>query len=219
MWFYPICSLNLLFLFQISTGYGAALNSANVEKDSTVAVFGLGTVGLAAIFGAKKRGAREIIGIDINPKKEVNAKKFGSTRFVNPKDYPDRPIQDVLIEMTDGGLDYTFECVGNVHLMRSALEACHKGWGTSVIIGVAGSGQEISTRPFQLVTGRVWKGSAFGGWKSRQSVPKLVEEYMNGELMVDEHITHSVGLNDINKALDLMHSGESLRVVVDLSKL
>ncbi|KAH9416874.1 hypothetical protein DERP_013845 [Dermatophagoides pteronyssinus] len=203
----------------ISTGYGAALNSANVEKDSTVAVFGLGTVGLAAIFGAKKRGAREIIGIDINPKKEVNAKKFGSTRFVNPKDYPDRPIQDVLIEMTDGGLDYTFECVGNVHLMRSALEACHKGWGTSVIIGVAGSGQEISTRPFQLVTGRVWKGSAFGGWKSRQSVPKLVEEYMNGELMVDEHITHSVGLNDINKAFDLMHSGESLRVVVDLSKL
>ena len=121
--------------------------------------------------------------------------------------------------MTDGGLDYTFECVGNVHLMRSALEACHKGWGTSVIIGVAGSGQEISTRPFQLVTGRVWKGSAFGGWKSRQSVPKLVEEYMNGELMVDEHITHSVGLNDINKAFDLMHSGESLRVVVDLSKL
>ncbi|OTF70510.1 alcohol dehydrogenase class-3-like protein, partial [Euroglyphus maynei] len=201
----------------ISTGYGAVLNTANVEKDSKVAVFGLGTVGLAAIFGAKKRGAKEIIGIDINPKKESYAKLFGSTRFLNPNDYPDRPIQDVLIEMTDGGLDYTFECVGNVHLMRSALEACHKGWGQSVIIGVAGGGQEISTRPFQLVTGRVWKGSAFGGWKSRQSVPKLVDEYLNNELMVDEHITHHFNLNDINKAFDFMHSGDALRVVIDLS--
>lgn len=198
----------------IATGYGAALNTANVEKDSSVAIFGLGTVGLAAAFGSKVRGAKDIIGVDINPNKFELAKKFGCTRFVNPKDYGDRPIQDVLIELTDGGLDYTFECIGNVHTMRAALEACHKGWGTSVIIGVAASGQEISTRPFQLVTGRVWKGSAFGGWKSLDSVPKLVDTYMAGQLMVDEHITHTVKLAQINDAFDYMKQGVSLRTIV-----
>eukprot|EP00794_Sanderia_malayensis_P012138 gene12138-13391_t len=199
----------------ISTGYGAALNTAGVEPGSTCAIWGLGAVGLAVIMGCKKAGASRIIGIDINPDKYKTAQEFGATEFVNPKDH-DRPIQQVLVEMTDGGLDYTFECIGNIHCMRAALEACHKGWGESVIIGVAGSGQEISTRPFQLVTGRVWKGSAFGGWKSRDCVPKLVEDYMAGVLKVDEFITHNFELEKINDAFDAMHKGESIRGMVDM---
>ncbi|CAG2174675.1 unnamed protein product [Oppiella nova] len=197
----------------ISTGVGAALNTANVEAGSNCAIWGLGTVGLAVAHGCALRGAKRIIGIDINADKFETAKKFGCNEFVNPKDH-NRPIQEVLIEMTDGGLDYTFECIGNVQTMRAALESCHKGWGTSVIIGVAASGQEISTRPFQLVTGRTWKGTAFGGWKSRQSVPKLVEQYMDKKLMVDEFVTHTRKLDQINEAFELMHSGQSLRTIV-----
>lgn len=198
----------------ISTGYGAALNTAKVEAGSTTAVWGLGAVGLATVMGCKTAGASRIIGIDINPDKFPVAKEFGCTEFVNPKDH-EKPIQQVLIEMTDGGLDYTFECIGNVKTMRAALEACHKGWGTSVIIGVAGAGQEISTRPFQLVTGRVWKGTAFGGWKSCDSVPKLVEDYLGGKVKVDEFITHTMPLDKINEAFDLMHAGKSIRAVVN----
>lgn len=198
----------------ISTGYGAALNTAKVEAGSTTAVWGLGAVGLATVMGCKTAGASRIIGIDINPDKFPVAKEFGCTEFVNPKDH-EKPIQQVLIEMTDGGLDYTFECIGNVKTMRAALEACHKGWGTSVIIGVAGAGQEISTRPFQLVTGRVWKGTAFGGWKSCDSVPKLVEDYLAGKIKVDEFITHTMPLDKINEAFDLMHAGKSIRAVVN----
>ncbi|CAG2188048.1 ADH5 [Mytilus edulis] len=192
----------------ISTGYGAALNTAGVEPGSTCAVWGLGAVGLAVIMGCKKAGASRIIGVDINPDKFAIAKEFGMTESFNPKDHPDKTTQQALVELTDGGLDYTFECIGNVHTMRAALEACHKGWGVSTIIGVAGGGQEISTRPFQLVTGRVWKGTAFGGWKSRESVPKLVEEYLNKELKVDEFVSHNVKLDKINEAFDLMHSGK-----------
>uniref|UniRef100_A0A672QPC3 S-(hydroxymethyl)glutathione dehydrogenase n=1 Tax=Sinocyclocheilus grahami TaxID=75366 RepID=A0A672QPC3_SINGR len=191
----------------ISTGYGAAINTAKVEAGSTCAVFGLGAVGLAVIMGCKSVGATRIIGIDINPDKFEIAKKFGATEFVNPKDHS-KPIQEVLVELTDGGVDYSFECIGNVGIMRAALEACHKGWGTSVIIGVAGAGQEISTRPFQLVTGRTWKGTAFGGWKSLESVPKLVNDYMNKKLMVDEFVTHTLPFAQINEAFDLMHAGK-----------
>jgi len=197
----------------IPTGYGAALNTAQVEPGSTVAIWGLGAVGLAVALGCKEAGAKTIIGVDTNPEKAAVGKKFGVTEFVNPKDY-DKPIQEVLIQKTDGGLDYTFECIGNVHCMRAALESCHKGWGTSVIIGVAASGQEISTRPFQLVTGRVWKGSAFGGWKSRDSVPKLVDLYVKGSLPVDMFATHDMKLDDINEAFHVMHAGKSLRTVV-----
>uniref|UniRef100_A0AAR2LW57 S-(hydroxymethyl)glutathione dehydrogenase n=1 Tax=Pygocentrus nattereri TaxID=42514 RepID=A0AAR2LW57_PYGNA len=191
----------------ISTGYGAALNIAKVEAGSTCAVFGLGAVGLAAAMGCKAASATRIIGIDINPDKFEIAKKFGVTEYVNPKDHS-KPIQEVLVEMTDGGVDYSFECIGNVGIMRAALEACHKGWGTSVIIGVAGAGQEISTRPFQLVTGRTWKGTAFGGWKSVESVPKLVDDYMNKKLMVDEFVTHTMPFAQINEAFDIMHAGK-----------
>lgn len=198
----------------ISTGYGAVLNTAKAEPGSTTAVWGLGAVGLAAVMGCKVAGASRIIGIDINPDKFPLAKEFGCTECVNPKDY-DKPIQQVLAEMTDGGLDYTFECIGNIHTMRAALESCHKGWGTSVIIGVAAAGQEISTRPFQLVTGRVWKGTAFGGWKSCSSVPKLVDDYLAGKLKVDEFITHTMPLDKINEAFDLMHSGKSIRAIVN----
>eukprot|EP01135_Chromosphaera_perkinsii_P008085 Nk52_evm1s1129 gene=Nk52_evmTU1s1129 len=197
----------------ISTGYGAALNTAKVEKGSVCAVFGLGAVGLATIMGCKVAGASRIIGVDINDDKEEVARKFGLTEFINPKKF-DKPIQEVLVEKTDGGCDYTFECVGNVNLMRAALEACHKGWGESIIIGVAAAGQEISTRPFQLVTGRVWKGTAFGGYKSKDSVPKLVDDYMSKKMMVDEFVTHKVKLDEINHAFDLMHKGESIRGVV-----
>ncbi|XP_014469022.1 PREDICTED: alcohol dehydrogenase class-3 [Dinoponera quadriceps] len=197
----------------VSTGYGAALNTAKVEPGSTCAIWGLGAVGLAVALGCKKSGASRIIGIDINPDKFERSKIFGCTEFVNPKDH-DKPIQQVLIEMTDGGLDYTFECVGNVNTMRAALESCHKGWGTSVIIGVAPAGQEISTRPFQLVTGRVWKGTAFGGWKSKQSVPKLVDEYLSKKLLLDEFITHHFPFGKINEGFDLLHSGNCLRTVI-----
>lgn len=200
----------------VSTGYGAAINTAKVEKNSSCAIWGLGGVGLAVALGCKAAGATRIIGIDINESKFEIAKKFGCTECINPKMY-NKSIQDILIEMTDGGLDYTFECIGNVQTMRAALEACHKGWGTSVIIGVASAGQEISTRPFQLVTGRVWKGCAFGGWKSRDSVPKLVEEYLNGNLVLDDFITHSLRLDDVNDALQLMHTGESIRSVLQVS--
>ncbi|KPP59751.1 hypothetical protein Z043_122298 [Scleropages formosus] len=191
----------------VSTGYGAALNTAKVEPGSTCAVFGLGAVGLAVIMGCKAAGAARIIGIDINKDKFEIAKEFGATDFVNPKDHS-KPIQEVLVEMTDGGVDYSFECIGNVQIMRAALEACHKGWGTSVIIGVAGAGQEISTRPFQLVTGRTWKGTAFGGWKSVDSVPKLVEDYMAKKMKVDEFVTHTLAFDQINESFDLMHAGE-----------
>jgi len=197
----------------ISTGYGAALNTAKVEPSSTCAVWGLGAVGLAVIMGCKRAGAGRIIGVDINPEKFEVAKQFGATECVNPKDL-EKPVEQVLVDMTDGGLDYTFECIGNIHTMRSALESCHKGWGVSVIIGVAAAGQEISTRPFQLVTGRTWKGTAFGGWKSRDSVPKLVDEYMKGDMKVDEFVTHNVKFDEINEAFSLMHAGKSIRAVV-----
>lgn len=199
----------------VPTGYGAALNTANVEPGTNCAIFGLGAVGLAVALGCKAAGAKRIIGVDINNDKFEVAKKFGVNEFVNPKDH-EKPIQQVLADMTDGGLDYTFECIGNVNTMRAALEACHKGWGVSVIIGVAASGQEISTRPFQLVTGRTWKGTAFGGYKSRDSVPKLVDEYMAKKLPLDEFVTHNVSLKEINEAFHLMHAGKSIRAVVHL---
>eukprot|EP00850_Spirogloea_muscicola_P000538 SM000002S05618 [mRNA] locus=s2:1197032:1201229:+ [translate_table: standard] len=199
----------------IPTGLGAVFNAAKVESGATVAIFGLGTIGLAACEGAKKAGASRIIGVDVDPDKYARAEAFGATEFVNPKDH-DKPIQDVLIEMTDGGVDYSFECIGKVELMRAALEATHKGWGVSVIIGVAGKGQEISTRPFQLVTGRTWKGTAFGGYRSRTDVPKLVEEYMDNEIKLDEYITHHVTLAEINDAFDLLHAGKCLRCVINM---
>ncbi|KAI6657399.1 Alcohol dehydrogenase class-3 [Oopsacas minuta] len=199
----------------ISTGYGAALNTAKVERDSICGVWGCGAVGLATIMGCKKAGAKKIIAIDINSNKKEYALKFGATEFVNPKDFT-KPENDTFIEMTGGGFDFTFEAVGNVTLMRQALETAHKGWGVSVIIGVAPAGQEISTRSFQLVTGRVWKGTAFGGWKSRDSVPMLVDEYMKGKLMVDEFITHKLPFEEIHKSFDLLHKGESLRTVLTL---
>ncbi|CAD5224817.1 unnamed protein product [Bursaphelenchus okinawaensis] len=203
----------------IPTGYGAALKTCGVEKGSTVAVWGLGAVGLAVIMGAKVAGAKQIVGIDVLNEKKALAEKFGATDFVNPKEAPqDKPFQQYLVDKFDGGFDYTFECIGNVNTMRQALEAAHKGWGTSCIIGVAASGQEISTRPFQLVTGRTWKGTAFGGWKSRDSVPKLVDDYLDGTLMIDEFITHNYDLPDLNKAIDVLHKGESLRAVIKLSK-
>ncbi|MCL4127881.1 UNVERIFIED_CONTAM: hypothetical protein GTU68_047028 [Idotea baltica] len=198
----------------ISTGYGAALNTAKVEAGSTCAIWGLGAVGLAVAMGCKAAGATRIIGIDLNSDKFEIGKQFGVTEFINPKDHS-KPIQEVVVEATDGGCDYTFECIGSVNTMRAALESCHKGWGQSVIIGVAASGQEISTRPFQLVTGRVWKGSAFGGWKSRD-VPELVNKYMRKELMVDEFITFVKPLSEINETFDLMHQGKALRSIVNL---
>jgi len=201
----------------ITTGYGAVLNTAKMEEGSTVAVWGLGAVGLAVVMGAVAGKASRIIGVDLNEGKFPIAKEFGCTDCVNPKKF-DKPIQEVLVEMTDGGLDYTFECVGNVHTMRQALESCHKGWGESIIIGVAASGQEISTRPFQLVTGRVWRGTAFGGYKSRDSVPKLVDEYMKGEIKLDEFVTGNRQLEGINAAFDDMHSGEgcTLRTIITM---
>ena len=194
----------------VTTGMGAVLNTAKVQEGDTVAIFGLGGIGLSAIIGARMAGAKRIIGIDINESKFELAKQLGATDMVNPKDY-DKPIQDVIVELTDGGVDYSFECIGNVDVMRSALECCHKGWGESVIIGVAGAGQEISTRPFQLVTGRVWRGSAFGGVKGRSQLPGIVEQYLNGEFGLQEFITHTMGLDEINEAFDLMHKGESIR--------
>ena len=197
----------------ITTGIGAVLNTAKVEPGATVAVFGLGGVGLSAIQGATMARASRIIAIDINTDKFGLATQMGATDTVNPKDHTN-PIAEVIVDMTDGGVDYSFECVGNVELMRAALECCHKGWGESTIVGVAGAGQEISTRPFQLVTGRVWRGTAFGGCKGRSQLPGMVDQYMDGEIRVDEFITHTMPLDDINRAFDLMHSGESIRSVV-----
>jgi S-(hydroxymethyl)glutathione dehydrogenase / alcohol dehydrogenase len=197
----------------ITTGIGAVLNTAKVEPGATVAVFGLGGVGLSVIQGAMMAKASRILAIDINPDKEAMARALGATDFVNPKNY-DRPIQEVIVELTDGGVDYSFEAIGNVKLMRAALECCHKGWGESTIIGVAGAGQEISTRPFQLVTGRVWRGSAFGGVKGRSQLPGYVERYLAGEIKVDEMITHTMPLEDINEAFELMHEGKSIRSVI-----
>ncbi|XP_054741687.1 alcohol dehydrogenase class-3 [Anastrepha obliqua] len=201
----------------IPTGYGAAINTAKVEPGSICGIWGLGAVGLATAMGCRKAGAAKIYGIDINSDKFEIAKKFGVTDFINPKEVADKgPIQNYIIDLLDGGFDYSFECIGNVNTMRAALEATHKGWGTSVIIGVAAAGQEISTRPFQLVVGRTWKGTAFGGWKSVSDVPKLVQEYLSKELMVDEFITHTMGLEAINEAFDLMHAGKSIRAIVKL---
>lgn len=197
----------------ITTGIGAVLNTAKVEPGSTVAVFGLGGIGLSVIQGATLAKAMRIIAVDINADKFEMAKTLGATDLVNPNDHH-HAIQDVIVEMTEGGVDYSFECVGNVELMRSALECCHKGWGESTIIGVAGAGREISTRPFQLVTGRVWRGTAFGGVKGRSQLPGFVEQYLQGEIKVDEMVTHTMGLQEINKAFDLMREGKSIRSVV-----
>lgn len=196
----------------VTTGIGAVVFDAKVEPGSTVAVFGLGGIGLNVIQGAKMVGASRIIGIDINPAKVELAKKFGMTDFINPNDVEN--VVEAICDLTNGGVDYSFECIGNVNVMRQALECCHKGWGESVIIGVAGAGQEISTRPFQLVTGRVWRGSAFGGARGRTDVPKIVDWYMDGKINIDDLITHTMPLDDINKAFDLMHKGESIRSVV-----
>lgn len=197
----------------VTTGIGAVMNTANVEEGATVAIFGLGGIGLSAIIGATMAKAGRIIAIDINESKFELARKLGATDCVNPKKV-DKPIQEAIIDMTDGGVDYSFECIGNVNVMRSALECCHKGWGESVIIGVAGAGEEISTRPFQLVTGRVWKGSAFGGVKGRSQLPDIVEQYMRGEFKLNDFITHTMSLNEINEAFDLMHEGKSIRSVI-----
>ncbi|MBA3987672.1 S-(hydroxymethyl)glutathione dehydrogenase/class III alcohol dehydrogenase [Aliidiomarina maris] len=197
----------------VTTGMGAVHNTAKVQAGDTVAVFGLGGIGLSVIIGAVQAKASRIIAIDINNDKETIAKQLGATDFINPKDF-DKPIQEVIVEMTDGGVDFSFECIGNVKVMRSALEACHKGWGESVIIGVAGSGEEISTRPFQLVTGRVWRGSAFGGVKGRTELPDYVQRYLDGEFKLSTFITHTMGLDDINQAFDLMHEGKSIRTVI-----
>ncbi|HEY9036297.1 MAG TPA: S-(hydroxymethyl)glutathione dehydrogenase/class III alcohol dehydrogenase [Pseudomonadales bacterium] len=197
----------------ITTGIGAVLNTAKVEPGATVAVFGLGGIGLSVIQGAVMAKAGRIIAIDINEDKFEMARLLGATDCVNPKQY-DKPIQDVIVDLTDGGVDYSFECIGNVNIMRSALECCHKGWGESIIIGVAGAGQEIATRPFQLVTGRVWRGSAFGGVKGRSQLPGYVERYMQGEIKLDEMITYTMPLDDINKAFDLMHEGKAIRSVI-----
>jgi len=201
----------------ITTGYGAAVETAKVEEGSTVAVFGAGCVGLSVVQGAVQRKAGKIIVVDLNPSKKAWAEQFGATDFVNPSELPKgQTIVEKLIEMTDGGCDYTFDCTGNVGVMRAALEACHKGWGQSIVIGVAAAGQEISTRPFQLVTGRVWKGCAFGGIKGRSQLPDLVDDYMKGKLKVDEFITHRKHLADINQAFDVMKQGDCIRCVVDM---
>ena len=197
----------------VTTGLGAVLNTAKVQAGDSVAVFGLGGIGLAVVQGAHKAKAGRIIVIDTNPEKFKLAEEFGATDFLNPKDY-DQPIQQVIVEMTGWGVDHSFECIGNVNVMRSALECAHRGWGQSVIIGVAGSGQEISTRPFQLVTGRKWMGTAFGGVKGRSQLPKMVEEAMKGDIQLEPFVTHTMGLEDINKAFDLMHDGKSIRTVI-----
>ena len=204
-----------LFGCGVATGLGAVWNTCKVEQGSTVAVFGLGAVGLAVIQGAQMAGASRIIGVDLNPKKFDVAKQLGCTDFVNPGDHGDTPVQQVIVGMTQWGVDYTFDCTGNTAVMRSALECAHRGWGVSCVIGVAGAGKEISTRPFQLVTGRSWMGTAFGGWKSRKSVPMLVEKTMNGELPIDHYITHVFkGVEGTNDAIEALHSGDCLRAVV-----
>jgi S-(hydroxymethyl)glutathione dehydrogenase/alcohol dehydrogenase len=197
----------------VTTGLGAVINTARVEPGANVVIFGLGGIGLNVIQGARMVGANMIVGVDINPGRKALAEKFGMTHFVNPKEVKG-DLVPYLVELTKGGADYSFECVGNVQLMRQALECCHKGWGVSVIIGVAGAGQEISTRPFQLVTGRVWKGTAFGGAKGRTDVPKIVDWYMDKKINIDDLITHTLPLERINEGFDLMHAGKSIRTVV-----
>ncbi|MFM5661471.1 S-(hydroxymethyl)glutathione dehydrogenase/class III alcohol dehydrogenase [Aeromonas veronii] len=197
----------------VTTGIGAVMNTAKVKEGESVAIFGLGGIGLSAVIGARLAKAGRIIAIDINESKFELARKLGATDCINPNDY-DKPIQEVIVELTDGGVDFSFECIGNVKVMRTALECCHKGWGESVIIGVAGAGQEISTRPFQLVTGRVWRGSAFGGVRGRSELPSYVQRYMQGEFRLDDFITHTMGLEQINEAFDLMHQGKSIRTVI-----
>jgi len=197
----------------VTTGIGAVLNTAKVEAGSTVAVFGLGGIGLSVIQGAVMANAGRILAVDINPDKWEMAKALGATDFVNPSEI-NGSTSEYIQEMTDGGVDYSFECIGNVHVMRDALECTHMGWGVSTVIGVAGAGQEIKTRPFNLVVGRTWKGTAFGGVKGRTELPGYVERYMSGEIELDKMVTHTMGLEDINKAFDLMHRGESIRSVV-----
>jgi S-(hydroxymethyl)glutathione dehydrogenase / alcohol dehydrogenase len=197
----------------VTTGIGAVINTAKVEPGANVVVFGLGGIGLNVIQGARLAGANMIVGVDLNPGRKPLAEKFGMTHFVNPKEVG-ADIVAHLVNLTKGGADYSFECIGNVEVMRQALECCHKGWGVSVIIGVAGAGQEIKTRPFQLVTGRVWKGTAFGGAKGRRDVPKIVDWYMEGKINIDDLITHKLKLADINEGFDLMHAGRSIRSVV-----
>ena len=196
----------------VTTGLGAVINTAKVEPGSTVAVFGLGGIGLNVIQGARLVGADRIIGIDTNPKKEALARRFGLTDFINPENSAD--VTTEIIDLTDGGVDYSFECIGKPEVMRQALESCHKGWGESVIIGVAAAGEEISTRPFQLVTGRTWKGTAFGGAKGRSDVPRIVDWYMDGKINIDDLITHQFQLENINEAFDMMHAGEGVSSVV-----
>ncbi|MCR9278632.1 MAG: S-(hydroxymethyl)glutathione dehydrogenase/class III alcohol dehydrogenase [Pseudomonadaceae bacterium] len=196
----------------VTTGLGAVMNTAKVEAGSTVAVFGLGGIGLNVIQGARLVGADRIIGVDLNNDKKALAERFGMTDFVNPSEVDD--VVGAIVDLTDGGVDYSFECIGSVQVMRQALECCHKGWGESIIIGVAPAGAEISTRPFQLVTGRSWRGTAFGGAKGRTQVPKIVDWYMDGKINIDDLITHTLSLDDINSGFDLMHSGESIRSVV-----
>jgi len=197
----------------VTTGVGAVINTAKVEPGANVVVFGLGGIGLNVIQGARLVGANKIVGVDLNPRRKALAERFGMTHFVNPKEVGGDLVQH-LVALTDGGADYSFECVGNVDLMRQALECCHRGWGVSVIIGVAGAGQEIKTRPFQLVTGRVWKGTAFGGARGRTDVPRIVDWYMDKKINIDDLITHVMPLEKINDAFDLMHRGESIRSVV-----
>jgi S-(hydroxymethyl)glutathione dehydrogenase / alcohol dehydrogenase len=197
----------------VTTGIGAVINTAKVEPGANVVVFGLGGIGLNVIQGCRMVGASRIIGVDINASKRSLAEKFGMTHFVNPQEV-EGDLVPYLVELTKGGADYSFECIGNVKVMRQALECCHKGWGVSVIVGVAGAGQEISTRPFQLVTGRVWKGTAFGGARGRTDVPKIVDWYIEGKINIDDLITHTLPLEEINLAFDLMHAGESIRSVV-----
>ena len=198
----------------VTTGIGAVLYTAKVEAGANVAVFGLGGIGLNVIQGAKLVGADKIIGIDVNPGKRAMAEKFGMTHFINPKEIGNDKVVQAIIDVTDGGADYSFDCTGITQVMRQALECCHRGWGQSIIIGVAEAGQEISTRPFQLVTGRVWKGTAFGGARGRTDVPRIVDWYMDGKIRIDELITHQMPLERINEAFDLMHEGKSIRSVV-----
>ena len=198
----------------VTTGIGAVINTAKVEPGSNVVVFGLGGIGLNVVQACRMVGADKIIGVDINPSRRELAEQFGMTHFVNPKEV-ESDLVDYLVDLTGGGADYTFECIGSVDVMRQALECCHKGWGESVIIGVAGAGEEIATRPFQLVTGRVWRGTAFGGAKGRTEVPKIVDWYMDGKINIDDLITHKMPLDDINQAFDLMHEGKSIRSVVE----
>ena len=196
----------------VTTGLGAVMNTAKVEAGATVAVFGLGGIGLNVVQGARLAGAERIIGIDLNPQRQLLAEQFGMTDFINPTDVAN--VVEAIVDLTEGGVDYSFECIGNTDVMRQALECCHKGWGESIIIGVAGAGQEIATRPFQLVTGRVWRGTAFGGAKGRTDVPQIVDWYMEGKINIDDLITHTLGLDEINAGFDVMHAGESIRSVV-----